>query len=175
MVLLRFHARTARPLLLLGTLACAGAALAWPGRAPTHENVAASSCTSLNAIPLNTNVDFATQVQPVFDNWCVSCHNNGDPNGALSLEAGSSLELLVEVTATGGNGNYTRVIPGYPRLSALFNKVNCDPPFFDNPMPLGGTLPLQDQAMLYDWIYEGAKPSELSDWLFRNSFDSERF
>lgn len=166
-----------RPALAVALLLACATARAWPALDPAAGPQPAGStptCFNLSSVPLNTNLDFDTEVQPVFDNWCVGCHNNGDMSGDLSLEAGASLELLVEVSASGAGGQYTRVIPGDPRGSALFNKVNCDPPFFANPMPLGGTLPLIEQAILYDWIYEGAKPSELSDWLFRNSFDSER-
>jgi hypothetical protein len=57
----------------------------------------------------------------------------------------------------------------------LFQKVNCDPPDVGDRVPLGyGDLSPEQQALIYDWIAEGA-PSGTTDDIFHNDFDPRGF
>ena len=135
------------------------------------------ACDDLASIPLNINVDYATQVQPIFSG-CVSCHNSGDPRADLNLEPGVAPATLINV-ASSQNGSVIRVVPANPLASLLFQKVNCevqDVGFFR--MPVGGVLALSEQALIFDWIAQGARAfldgDPLSDILFLDSLESER-
>ena len=135
------------------------------------------ACDDLSSIPVNVNVDYATQVQPIFGG-CVSCHNSGDATADLNLEAGVAPASLNYVPSA-QNASVIRVVPAEPDASLLFHKVNCevqDVGFFR--MPVGGELTLAEQAMIHDWIEQGARAfldgDPLSDVLFRDGFESER-
>ena len=145
--------------------------------APVQAEPLLEGCDDLSSVPLNVNVDYDTQIQPLFSG-CVSCHNSGDPRADLNLEPGVAPATLIYV-ASAQNGNVIRVLPSEPKHSLLFQKVNCeiqDTGFFR--MPVGGILSLQEQALIYDWIEQGARAfffgDPLSDVVFRDAFESER-
>lgn len=87
-------------------------------------------------------IDYATQVQPIFDASCSLCHG---ASGGLDL---SSYEGLMAGGVSGDS-----VIPCNGEGSYLYEKVIGDPPS----MPLGGT-PLSDSELevIQLWIDQGA-------------------
>ncbi len=96
------------------------------------------------------NVKFATDVQPIFNNQCVSCHGN---SGNLNLESGNSYNNLVGVNASGYSGK--RVVAGDAEHSILYKKIDGSGQYGSN-MPLGSNLSAAQINTIKQWIDEGA-------------------
>jgi hypothetical protein len=97
-------------------------------------------------------VSYSADIQPIFNNFCISCH---PPNNQLNLNAGVSLSNLVNRAAFGYPG-HIRVVPGDPANSVLYNKV-ANTGVFGGPMPQGSSglaAPLVDK--IRNWILQGA-------------------
>ena len=147
---------------------------------------APDGCTSIAGIPPNYAITYGAAIQGLFDDYatnggsagCVDCHfaPPPTPSGELDLSAGVSWGHLVGVPSAQDPG-LLRVVPGRPQESLLFRKVNCDDPGTGARMPLdnygGGLLPEQ-QALIYDWIANGALPGT-SSTVFRDGFDIRGF
>jgi hypothetical protein len=139
----------------------------WSGSA------AACSPEDLSSIALNDNVDFATQVQPIFNASCTGCHGG---SGGLNLGAAVSRGNLVNVASNNANAGIPRVTPRNPGASFLFRKINCvglGPPFGLR-MPRSGPpyLSLEQQALIMDWILEGATVQSDPDRIWGSGMES---
>jgi len=98
---------------------------------------------------LFSQVDYSTQIQPIFDNNCISCHIDGGAYfGGLDL---SSYPLVME----GGSSGNT-IVPFDHSSSELFNRITLDES--DNEfMPQYGTPLSQSEIdLIAQWIDEGA-------------------
>ena len=98
---------------------------------------------------LFSQVDYSTQIQPIFDNNCTSCHIDGGTYfGGLDL---SSYPLVME----GGSSGNT-IVPFDHSSSELFNRITLDES--DNEfMPKYGTPLSQSEIdLIAQWINEGA-------------------
>lgn len=103
-----------------------------------------------------TTVSFSTDIQPIFDTNCISCHNtaNNQFYAYLDLSNGVSYADLVNVTSNGYAPN-KRVVTGDAAASVLWGKVNNSLAFGSN-MPLGGELSSAEKELIRVWINEGA-------------------
>lgn len=115
-----------------------------------------STCDTLAVTGIGSppfTVSYATQLQPIFNSRCVSCHAlNGD--GGLDLRTGFSYGNLVNVISP--EYGVARVIPGDPDGSVLYGKITSNP-VFGSRMPPSGTLLSPSQRNLFrTWILEGA-------------------
>lgn len=88
----------------------------------------------------------STDVQPIFDGKCISCHPVAYPY--LDLRRGRAYADLVRVSAA-TRPAFERVVPGKPELSYLL----VHPP---DPS-LRGVLTTGDRATIAAWIKAGAK------------------
>ncbi|NDB81048.1 hypothetical protein EB155_14405, partial [archaeon] len=98
---------------------------------------------------LFSQVDYSTQIQPIFDNNCISCHINGGAYfGGLDLSSHS------EVMEGGNSGN--TIVPFNYLSSELFNRITLSEN--DNEfMPQYGTPLSQTEIdLIAQWIDEGA-------------------
>jgi mono/diheme cytochrome c family protein len=125
----------------------------------------ASDCYFV-VVSFPTKVDFASQIQPIFDARCSSCHQPGSPDFSqhqLDLRTGHAFSALVGVPST-LNPSLDRVHPFVPLKSLLWSKVHCAKPQAGGPMPPAGHALLSDaeQRAIYGWIARGAPPTELS-------------
>jgi hypothetical protein len=156
---------------------CAPAAPAWErsARAPAG----ALSCETLDTVPIHPNVDWATQVFPKLSS-CSSCHLVEFPGSQLRITPGDpDLTLLNLLDPSNG-----LVAPTAPRAGNLFLRLNCgDAGDVGYRMPRCLTPPCNywtpaDQALLYDWIDQGARGDfdgqPQSDVLFRAGFEGAR-
>jgi hypothetical protein len=135
---------------------------------PAH---AASGCDSIASIPITWNIDYALDVQVVFNNRCSNCHvdHGGSPEGDLDLDPEFSYDNLVNGPSNEQPGRYL-VVPGQPLDSVLFEKINCEVPNSGLRMPRGrAPLPLAEQALIFDWIMLGA-PRLQTDFILANGF-----
>ena len=102
-------------------------------------------------------VSFANQIQPIFDASCSNgnCHI-GASAGGLNLNPGSTHGNIVNVPAL-QNPNMSRITPGNPDESYLFQKLLENGNFFNMRMP-NNRPPLSDAEiqLIRTWILEGA-------------------
>jgi len=103
-----------------------------------------------NNNPANENVSFANDVQPIFEQSCISCHPN---SGNLDLTNDNAYNQLVNVNASGYNAK--RVVPGDAENSVLYKKID-DSGVYGSNMPLGSSLSSTQINTIKQWINEGA-------------------
>jgi hypothetical protein len=94
-------------------------------------------------------VDFNTQIKPIFNQHCISCHGGVKANGNYSL-------LFEEEAFSAGESGKPALVPGKPGKSELIRRITISDPEmrmpFDKP-------PLSDDEIrtLKDWIRQGAQ------------------
>lgn len=142
---------------------------------------AATGCDSAAGYPIYQNVEWSTLWQTLTaESSCTqNCHNGSAPAGELDLSNQNLAIYFLVGQPSSQNPVVQRVIPGDPANSLLFQKVACVSPDVGSRMPPGGHLPLQWQAMVYDWIEQGAygeNPEDPipRDFIFRDSLEFYR-
>lgn len=118
---------------------------------------AVSSCEkNTNPIPIAPNgdkiVSLEKDVQPIFNQNCISCHPN---SGDLSLMPGDSHSSLVNVISS--EYGIVRVSPFYADSSVICMKLH-GVEGYGFLMPLNG-IPLEPEEIktIEDWIDQGAQ------------------
>jgi hypothetical protein len=136
-------------------------------------NAGTAGCDDLRGGEITPQVDWQTQVKPILNielgGRCSSCH----APGATPDLSDAGTDAIYKII-----GSY--VIPGQPRISGLFDKINCETPFAGARMPfLGVPLTLDQQALIYDWIAQGARGEPgapiYRSFLFRDGAESRRW
>jgi hypothetical protein len=140
------------------TLLLVAAAGAGCGNAFTPEVGAmlGAQCNDADSDP-GAAVSFQSDIEPLFDKSCASCHTP-DGRSPIGLQVGGlNLSSYARVRAGGAVRGERDVVPGRPCASGLFQKVSLSPPFGAR-MPLNGPPFLEDGEiqLLHDWIAEGA-------------------
>jgi hypothetical protein len=109
-------------------------------------------------------VSFAVAVQPLLEQRCVSCHEDGTAGG-LFLPTGQAAENHLTLTArqTACDKFKTYVVPGKPDESYLYLKVldTTDPAAICGtrmPPPSSAPLPAEEVETIRQWILTGANP-----------------
>ncbi len=97
------------------------------------------------------NVSYVNDVQPIFNQYCTSCHPT---SGNLDLTTSNSYSQLVNVNASGYSAK--RVVPGDPEHSVLYKKID-DSGVYGSNMPLSGNLSQAQINIIKQWIVEGAQ------------------
>ena len=106
--------------------------------------ILSSSHTGATASP---DVDYARDIQPIFNSNCTVCHNNTDRMGGLSLER------YDELTKGGAKGH--EVVSGDSAKSRLVGMIEGS---VTPTMPPGGKLKPDEIKAIKDWIDAGALP-----------------
>lgn len=97
-------------------------------------------------------VDFARDIQPLFQEHCVGCHGPSQQSGGLRLDQRSSAMAI-----RGG----TRIGPGNAAGSRLYMKLTGTK--YGSRMPPTGPLPVEKIELIKTWIDQGAEwPDSLS-------------
>ena len=165
-------ARTTTPIALLALCLCLASA----------NTRAAEECDDLSALPLNTNVRWPQVWQALNDEApCTqNCHLGTQPTADLDFGSLTiSIYYLVNQPSS-QDDRILRVEPGHPERSLLMQKIGCTQPDVGLPMPPPlGHLSLKLQALIYDWIAQGAYGESTEDpiprdFLFRDSLESTR-
>jgi hypothetical protein len=143
------------------------------------------SCDTLPTTPLNVNVNYATQVFPLLNgtcpggcnySTCTDCHQGPiSPSNRLVLNAGNADATLLTLL----DADRDWIVPLRPELSRLYKHINCDSLSMIWRMPLtGAPMDTSIQAVIYDWIKEGARGTfegaPLSEVIFRNGLEGTR-
>jgi len=113
-------------------------------------------CNDADSAP-GVTVSFHRDIEPLFDEYCLSCHSP-DGRSPIGLQVGGlNLSTYARVRAGGAVRGEREVVPGRPCASGLVQKVSLFPPFGAR-MPLNGPPFLEDDEiqLLHDWIAEGA-------------------
>lgn len=134
----------------------------------------------LSSTPIFSNIDFATEVQPIFSVACAGCHTQGGMSGGLNLNPEVSHSNLVNVPANNSNAQMNRITPGDPQASFLFKKTNCTNLNSMPNTPYGARMPrsgppylsAMDQARILDWIREGALANANPERILATGFDA---
>ncbi len=133
---------------------------------------AASGCDSIASIPITWNINYENDIQAIFNNRCSGCHvKNSPPAAGLDLNPGASWDSLVNAPSQEQLGRLL-VVPAQPLASVMFEKINCAAPNVGLRMPRVPRipLPLNEQALIYDWIMLGA-PLLQTDFIFVGGFE----
>jgi ankyrin repeat protein len=95
-----------------------------------------------------SNVDFARDVQPIFQQHCVGCHGPSQQMNGLRLDRRRD-------AMRGGSGGGVVIRPGNGGISALYLKLAGTA--FGTRMPPTGALKPEQIALIKRWIDEGAE------------------
>ncbi len=142
---------------------------------------AATGCSDLAGLPINPNVQWS-QVWTALTNEssCTqNCHIGSFPTADLDM---SNLMLSIHFLVGQPSSQLlivNRVEPGMPQNSLLWQKVACGLPDVGTSMPPSGSVSIEIQGLIYDWIEQGAygEGSEdpiPRDFMFRDSLESLR-
>jgi PKD repeat protein len=112
----------------------------------------------LTGIAVTPNVDYQTQIQPIWNAQCAGCHAVGGGSAGLTLGGSNSHLNVVNVPST-QVGGLMLVLPGNAAQSYLFQKINQAQPQVGIRMRPGSAMSLQQQALVRDWINQGALAS----------------
>lgn len=102
-------------------------------------------------------VDFAKQVEPIFQQSCFKCHAGSKHKGSLKLDS-------VEAIRKGGKDAKDKVVvAGQPEKSDLFHRITLSEDDDDvmPPSDKGKHLTKDQIKIIKDWIAQGA---EFGDW-----------
>jgi mono/diheme cytochrome c family protein len=102
---------------------------------------------SIHSAPILAQVNYASQIQPIFNASCAGCH--GGTSGVVMNSYNSVMSSVGE--------QYGRLIvtPGNADDSPLYDKLNPNPQFGSR-MPQGGSLSEAQINLIRDWINQGA-------------------
>lgn len=146
------------------------------------------TCDALPTGPVTKNVRFVNDIYPLLINecpvaggcgfaTCANCHAGpATAQNRFIINAGSADFTLLTLLDT----NRDWIVPLRPELSRVYRHVNCNltssgiwrMPLVGNPMSVN------QQALIYDWIKQGARGtfegSELGDVVFIDDLESRR-
>ena len=109
--------------------------------------ILAAASVAISAMAAD-KVDFAKEVKPILEKYCLSCHGQEKPKGAL--------RLTTKENSIKGGDNGPALIPDQPDKSPLYTTTIL-PPDHDNVMPpKGEKLKKEETETLKNWIAGGA-------------------
>ncbi len=98
---------------------------------------------------VNTEIDFNTQIKPILNKHCISCHGGVKQSGELSMMTRNDL------LKAGESGN-AAIVPGSPSKSELYRRLISKDE--EERMPYqAAPLAKQEIKWLKTWIQQGAK------------------
>lgn len=103
-------------------------------------------------LSVSAQVDYPSQIQPIFNSNCVSCH------GGTSGVTLSSYNLVM--SSVGDQYGRLIIVPGDAGDSPLYDKISPSPQIGDR-MPQGGSLSDAQINLIRDWIDQGARPTNI--------------
>ena len=133
------------------------------------DSIALNRAPSILTPPAVDVIDYADYIQPLFDQYCTSCHstdlqNNPDgPAGGLDLGtdisgAGFPISYTALVSDDMGSGNGGRVMPGESQQSYLIERM------FGEELRATASLPAADPAA-HDTLLSDSEKELLVEWV----------
>ena len=124
----------------------------------TNTTAPTTSATSTTSTTSSSGVSYSNNIQPLFNSYCVVCHQ-GAGQGGLTLEPNKSYSNLVGVQST-ETSTELRVKAGAPDQSYLLAKLNgtqVQAGGSGAQMPYGAApLPQAQISLMQQWISQGA-------------------
>ncbi len=99
-------------------------------------------------------VSYSTDIQPIFTNKCVTCHDQNHSTG-LNLKQDISYNLLVNIASTGYSPT-SRIKPFSKENSVLWHKVNNTGVYGGKMPQIGDALTSLEIQKIEKWITSGA-------------------
>jgi hypothetical protein len=134
-----------------------------------------SGCEDIGAQPVRFGVGFDEIYNNIIAVRCANCHTNGGSSGGMALpDANLAFTRLINVLPVNAAAqDVVRVKPNDTSNSFVYLKVNCATPGAGSRMPRNGPpfLTLADQALIYDWIDQGANRNADPDVVFQAKFE----
>ncbi len=96
---------------------------------------------------LVAEIDYETQIKPIFEEYCIDCHSGSDREANLRLDYRPSLLL-------GGDSGIKAAVPGHPEKSYLMELIQHKEPDLEMP-PKEDKLSDENIALISQWIKEG--------------------
>jgi len=141
---------------------------------------AATGCEALPG-PITHGVLWPQVWQALTDqsNCTQNCHIGANASADLDLSSPIIAIYFLVSQDSSQNNQVKRVIAGDAKRSLFFTKISCADPGVGNRMPPGGHVPTALQALIYDWIEQGAygeNPEDPAtrDFFFKDGTESER-
>lgn len=105
-----------------------------------------------------TGIDYATTIQPIYNNYCILCHNSPSGSGLQDLTAGNSYAATVNVQImVGGPSGPFRVRPDLTNQSGIFQVIVTDGS--GAAAGMGSWIATAaDKNNITNWINQGALP-----------------
>lgn len=104
------------------------------------------SCKKNKNCSTPDTVSFSNDIQPIFNEHCISCHAGSSPAGNLNLQSSESYQNLLDSQS----GYVDTITPASSILYSSMNSVN-------NPMPPNGKLDKCKIELVLKWIEQKAK------------------
>ncbi|MEM9886388.1 MAG: DUF1553 domain-containing protein [Bacteroidota bacterium] len=99
-----------------------------------------------------SKVDFSTQIKPILNKKCISCH------GGVKKQGGYSLLFEAEALAELPSGKFA-IVPGRPHQSEIIRRLTLEDP--EERMPYqADPLSAEEIDLLTQWVAEGANWGE---------------
>lgn len=108
-------------------------------------------CGSLYSSGLS-QINYSTQIQPIFDESCTSCHYDGLSESSVNLSSYRDV-----MNSVGDQYGVNIVVAGEPDNSPLVDKIEPDPEFGARMPQIGSPLTDAEIDTIRQWIAEGAK------------------
>ena len=99
-------------------------------------------------LPAAEKIDFVTDVKPLLESTCLSCHGPEKPKGGL--------QLMTRVLALKGGEKGSTLVPGKPLESKLYTSTALPAGHEDIMPPKGDPLSKAQADVLRRWIEQGA-------------------
>lgn len=99
-------------------------------------------------------VSVSADIQPIFNTYCVACHQDAAPGEGLSLQSRTMLGNTVEIAST-QVPDMVRIMPGDAEASYLYRKVtgtHIEAGGTGAQMPIGGELDAAALERIRSWI-----------------------
>ncbi len=104
---------------------------------------------SFSVIAADEAVSFNSQIKPVFDKYCIQCHEGWFPKGKLRLDS-------VENIREGGKTGFA-VVPGQPDKGLIIMSIVPGKNGRVRMPPQGARVSDKEIMLIREWIRQGAK------------------
>lgn len=115
---------------------------------PAQETTTGAAQIDAQPNSQNRRIDFETEIAPIFNEHCLSCHSHQ----ARVTEGGLTLDSRIGWASGGETG--PAIVPGDPESSLLIRAIRYHDPELQ--MPPDGPIPDLQRQVLIDWIRQGA-------------------
>ena len=97
----------------------------------------------------NEQIDFNTQIRPILNNKCITCHGGVKQSGGFSL-------LFPEEALRPNESGKPAIVPGHPGKSEMIKRITHEDPELRMPLEKD-PLSEEEIRLITAWIEQGAE------------------